>query len=161
MNKEEFAKLFIVIKATYPNNKVLEEPETKNVWYELLKDLDYGTSSKVVKEYIQNNVFPPTIADIRKGCKKEEQAFADTWDVAWTKVMKAISKYGARGATEAMNSLDDLTRKAVKSIGFTEICTSTSTSYLKNEFKEVYKRYQEEYDSKVQSSSGIRRIEGD
>lgn len=160
MNKAEFVKVFAVIKAAYPNSTIMNNKETVEVWFELLGDLEYGLCMKAVREHIMNSEFAPTIAAIRKGCTREIEAFADSWDEAWDKIMAAVRKYGTYGAAEAMESLDDLTRKSVRAIGFCEICTSSNTNFLRKEFKGIYEQNKQEYDRKAQANSGALAIEG-
>jgi len=160
MKEQEFLKITGMIRTSYPGSNVLPTTESINTWYEMLKDLDFSTCFQSVNEYIKNNEYPPSIASIRKGCTKKVNAFADTWDIAWDKVMTAVRKYGTYGAKEAMESLDELTRKSVKAIGFYEICTSNTTNFLRREFKEIYVQNKEDYDFSVQSHNDIRGIEG-
>lgn len=59
------------------------------------------------------------------------------------------------GAKEAMNSFDELTKKAVKTISFYEICTSNNINFLRKKFKEIYTQYKEKYDFDIQSSNDL------
>lgn len=153
MTQQDFVKLASYIKTAYPNSNFLPTQESINTYYEELKDLDTQTCMLAIREYIRNNDFPPTIAGIRKGCMQQAKVFIMPWNEAWESVIKAVNKYGQYGAIEAMNSLDEITRKCVKSIGFYDICTSQYTNQLKREFKEIYEDYKKEQDSKVQASN--------
>ncbi len=159
MVEQEFLKITAMIRTSYPGSNVLPTTESMNTWYEMLKDLDFSTCFQSVNEYIKNNEYPPSIASIRKSCAKKVNAFADNWDVAWSKILIAANRYGARGAKEAMESFDELTKKSIKAIGFTEICTNPNTSQLRKEFMYIYNQNKEDYDFKAQAHGDITGIE--
>ena len=66
MTKEEWMELAKKLKRVYQREeKFLPDVDTVNQWYEFLDDLDYERTAKAVKEYIKNEKFAPTVADIR------------------------------------------------------------------------------------------------
>lgn len=159
MTQQEFTNVAVYLKTAYPASNFLPTKETIAVWYEELKDLDGQVCAKAMKEYVRNNDFPPSIAGIRKSCTLQIKAFAKPWNEAWGNVMNAVKKHGTYGAVEAMASLDELTRKSVKAIGFREICTTErGISYLRHEFKEIYEGYKNEFDSKTQAGNSQLKI---
>lgn len=155
MTQQEFASIASYIRTAYPNSNFLETREVINTWFNDLKDLDGNICIGAMREYVRNNEYPPSIAGIRKSCTKKINALADNWDVAWDKIMIAVRRHGTYGAKEAMDSLDELTRKSVKAIGFYEICTSSNTNFLRKEFKEIYNQNKEIYDYNTQANDGI------
>jgi hypothetical protein len=159
MTQQEFTNIAVYLKTAYPSSNFLPTKETIKLWYEELKDLDGQVCARAMKEYVRNNDFPPSIAGIRRSCTSQAKAFAKPWNEAWDGVMAAVKKYGTYGAAEAMESLDDLTRKAVRAIGFYEICTNPNTSYLRHEFKNIYEGYKNEHDYKTQAGDYILAIE--
>ncbi len=64
MDKQETAKILAVLAASYPRFEI-DEVRVK-VWYEMLKDYDYKAINHVVWEWIKEEAFPPSIAEIRK-----------------------------------------------------------------------------------------------
>jgi hypothetical protein len=160
MNVHEFTKIAALIRSAYPSSNIFPTKESLNTWFEMLNDLDFNICFGSVQMYIKDNEFPPSIASIRKCCSYEVKAFAKPWNEAWDSVMAAVKKYGTYGAIEAMQSLDELTRKSVKAIGFREICTSErGVSYLRHEFKDIYEGYKNEYDTRVQVGNNTIRLE--
>lgn len=99
MTKEEFSILAKALKAIYPDPKFLPGDEAKELWYGLLRDLDYETANKAIMRYMQTRQFPPYPADIR-GIAAEILSEGDEDDGlrAWHKVRKALnnSAYNSR-----------------------------------------------------------------
>lgn len=158
MNKKEFIQIFSLIKASYPLSNAQFDDTTMAVWYEMLKDLDYATCSNAVTGYIKNNKYMPQIADIREACNKEVKAFVRPYNEAWDDVMQLVRRHGTYGAKEAVEQMDPLTRKVVKNIGFYNICTTSTMSGVKKEFKELYESYKQDIDYETnanQSNNGI------
>jgi hypothetical protein len=159
MTQKDFISIAGYLKTAYPNSNFLPTQEAIKNWFEELKDLEAETCKNAMREYVRNNDFPPSIAGIRRSCVKKENILADTWDVAWDKVMVAVRKYGTYGAREAMESLDPLTRKSIKAIGFYEVCTSSNTNSLRREFRDIYEQNKHDYDFVIQSQDNSIGIE--
>ena len=155
MNKQEFALVLKVIKSSYPTSNAQFDETVISVWYEMLKDLDYSVCLTAVTNFAKNSKYMPTIADIREACSKEAEVLIKPYNEAWEDVLKVVRKYGNRGAKEAMEELDPLTRKAVKCLGFYDICTTTSVASLRREFKDIYNGYKEDADYNIKASSAI------
>jgi len=81
--------------------------------------------------------FPPTIADLRQICFNTVVDIKD-YGAAWESVMKAIRFYGSYRETEALESLDELTRECVKRLGFKEICLSENVVADRANFRQIY-----------------------
>lgn len=155
MNKQEFAFVFKVIKSSYPTSNAQFDETVISVWYEMLKDLDYSVCLTAVSNFAKNSKYMPTIADIREACSKEAEVLIKPYNEAWEDVLRVVRKYGNRGAKEAMEELDPITRKVVKCIGFYEICTTSSIASLRREFKDIYMSYKDDGDYNIKSSSSI------
>ncbi|NCC19098.1 MAG: hypothetical protein EOM29_09190 [Bacteroidia bacterium] len=69
MKPAEIVILKEFIKSAYPSYK--DESATSDaVWYEMLHDEDYQGAMMAVKKYIrEGNKFPPTLAELIKGCE--------------------------------------------------------------------------------------------
>lgn len=137
MTKKEFAQIVLGIKAAYPNATVLEEDTAKDLWYLALGDLDYPVVHNAVMEHICTQKWPPSIAEIREKCTEQLFDIPD-WGEAWESVLRAISRYGYMQEIEALSSLDDLTRIAVKRIGFRNICMSENIVADRANFRNIY-----------------------
>lgn len=131
MTREEFAIIFKVIKASYPNYVIFQEISTVEVWYEKLKDLDYKTVMNTANTYSNINKFPPSIADLRAGSGK-----APEWSVEWFKIVK--------GATAA--DLNEPARYALKVLtrDCVDYCINESPDKIlqcMKEFERLYNNY--------------------
>lgn len=149
MTSKEFEKLALTIKAAYPNSQVMADVYAMKVWYRMLGDLDYKIAENAIAEHISMSPFPPSISDIRTKYAERLNKIPD-WGEAWGKVNKAIQRYGSYREAEAMESLDDITREAVKRIGFRDLCTAdqenleTNRAQFRDIYKAVAKRWAEE-----------------
>ncbi len=70
MTKEEFKPIARTMRMAYRRDSFLDDPYMLDEWLRLLEDLDAKHVRKSVDEYVRNNEYQPTIADIRKGCEK-------------------------------------------------------------------------------------------
>lgn len=136
MDKKQFMYLIAALKSNYRNFGV-DSKEQLEFWYDMLKDLDYALAETAVKKLISESAFPPTIADIRKSASETKEELPTASD-AWGEVIKAIRDYGSYREEDAMNSLSDITRMVVKSIGFRELCYSENQMADRAHFMKMY-----------------------
>jgi len=159
MNRKEFVQIIATIKAAYPLSNTQFDDATMAVWYEMLNDLEFNNCKEAVAGYIKNNKYMPQISEIREACNKKLQALVKPYNEAWDDVIALVRKYGTYGTAEAMKELDPITKKVVKSIGFYNICTSTSIASVRKEFKELYNSYKEDADYDSNANKGNIAIE--
>ena len=138
MTEQEFMKIAAAIKTSYPAVNVLKDKASMNIWYMMLSDIDYQICQNAVLELISTLKFPPTIAEIREKCSMLTSLPVKDWGEAWEEVLMAIRRFGYPQELEAMNSLDDLTRKCVKRIGYQNICMSDNISADRANFRMIY-----------------------
>ena len=124
MTAQEFTTIAMAIKAAYPSANVMPDDSSKSVWYTMLSDLDYRVCLNAVKEHISTNRFAPTIAELREKCTARMTEPIPDAEEAWGLVMRAVRRFGYLQETEAMESLDPLTRGIVKRFGFGQLCRS-------------------------------------
>lgn len=145
MTKEEFSILCKGMKAVYTMPSFLPDGDAMNVWYSLLKDLDYMVVQTAVQKYMLTQKTPPTIADIRELCASVTMGDKPLWSDGWEKVQKNISKYGMctydpDKLVECMNSFDPLTRQVVKRLGWNELCMSQNAMTDRANFRMIYEQ---------------------
>lgn len=138
MNKGEFKNIALAIKTSYPNAKVLQDNESMNIWYMMLEDIPYNIIQAAILEHISTNKFPPSIAEIREKCAGLTSIPVVDWGEAWESVMLAIRRCGYMQETEALESLDEITRKCVKRIGYQNICMSENITADRANFRMIY-----------------------
>ncbi len=136
---DDFVKIATYLKAAYPNNRILPDDPTVRFWFKMLEDLDFKVCENAVLELISSAAFPPSIADIRKKCASRKAEIPE-WGEAWERVQKAIRYYGAYRDDEAMESLDAITREAVRRMGYKSLCYSDikNAETDRAQFREIY-----------------------
>lgn len=141
MKQEEFKNIVKALRLVYTQPDFIPNKETFDMWFAMLRDLPYDVCSLVVQQYIQNNVFPPKIAEIRRFAADIIKGKQMTWVDSWSIVTKAIRKYGYTQQKEALESFDPLTAKCVKAIDFRRICESTNLDILRSQYQRIYESY--------------------
>ena len=115
MTREEFQIIVKGLKAVYTQQTFIPDKDTFNVWYELLKDIDYANCNMAAQRYIISERFPPTIADIRDYVFKNDKSNNGLNEsYAWSLVRKAISD-SSYHSEERFNELPETIQKAVGS----------------------------------------------
>ena len=115
MTREEFKILVKAMKAVYTHPAFIPDQHAFNIWYEMLKDIDYRTASFAVKKYMQSEEREPSVASIRK-----QAASLNIHDnelnemAAWEMVQKAIRNSGYH-AEEEFEKLPEIVQKSVVS----------------------------------------------
>ena len=133
MTKQEWLTIVKVLRATYQREKFLSDKDSLEVWYMLLKDIPCEELQARVMEYITNNKFPPTIADLRE-VKVEE----DDWSKGWEEIQLAIRKFGAWRKDEALDSLSPRTRLIAERFGWEDFCYTENPDVLKAQFRDAF-----------------------
>lgn len=142
MTKNEFMKVVDAIKAYYPYAKLLDSKAAIALWYEELKDLPYELCVLAVRKHVTTSDKVITIYNIRTNATVE----SDDWGDAWDRVLKAVGRYGMYNETDALESLDEITRAAVKSIGWKQLCTSESPDVIRGQFRNAYEQKKKKTD---------------
>lgn len=120
------------------------------MWHIAMKDHDFATVLLASETYILTNKFPPTIADIREGVTKIKYPTPDNGEQKWLEVLEAIKKYGYYNEGKALESLDPITKQAVKTIGYKTICMSEKIGVERAHFFKVYNSItQKEHDENI------------
>lgn len=143
MTFEEFKKVAKGMKSIWTQQAFLPDGEAVKIWHELLKDLPYEQVSMAVTRYASTSNWPPTPADIRKQVVVINDESTD-WGVAWQAVVRAIGKYGTHRETEALESMDEMTRRAISRLGWRQICQSEQSELtaIRANFRMIYEQIQ-------------------
>lgn len=89
MTFKEFGQLADAIKTYFPRDNMLPTPAAMELWYDMLKDIDYQTAYIGLKNHVATSKFAPTIADIRNGVAIKQPHELNEME-AWVLVSKAI-----------------------------------------------------------------------
>lgn len=94
MTREQFKVLVKAMKAVYTNPGFIPDQDAFDVWYSMLKDLDYAIANRAVQMHLQMEESPPTVAGIRKQSVKLKADETDDLNetAAWSLVLKAIRR---------------------------------------------------------------------
>jgi hypothetical protein len=129
----------MAIKTYFPKEENLMKTEDAvRLWYEALKDIDYTTMSMALNKWVATEKWSPTIADLRRLSFEVSNPEIPTWDNAWETVLHAVRTYGYNRRIEAMDSLDEITRKTVARIGWNQICMSEQIGIERAAFRDIY-----------------------
>lgn len=150
MNKKEFYKISVGLKAAYPRFAFLSTDEEMEFWYQMLQDVDYVVAQNAAMEFISTSVFPPSIAELRKLCADRCTDPIPSFDEAWGTVQKAISAAGRDNPEKAYAMMDDTTRAVVKNLGWTNLCVSENPEANRANFRMAYEEKAKEAQSSRQ-----------
>ena len=159
MDREEFINIAMAIKTAYPNAKVLQDAKAMDVWYLMLQDLDYSIAQSAIQEHITTNKFPPSIAEIREKCSTYTSIPIKDWGDAWKDVSDAIRFQGYMREKEALESLDEITRKCVTRLGYQNLCHSENETADRANFRIIYESLQKEkaYENQIPQQLKIKK----
>lgn len=139
MTKSEVGKIMMIISEGW---RGFEVSETKiNLWFDLLKDLDFKITLSAVKRLMSSgSPYPPAVSEIRKEVALISAPPELRQDLAsaWTEVSRSIRFYGPCDEELALNSLSPLTRRVVEAIGWERICNEES-EIVRGQFLRMYK----------------------
>ena len=137
MNREQFTKIMSYVMAAIEKKP---SKSTIEVYYDLLKDLDYDLAFAAVKKVIASDEYPvlPTVGKIRKAahdlCTMDRLSAPEAWGI----VVKAIRKYGYCSEAEALASMPKEVAETVKFIGWRELCLSEKPDVIRAQFMRMY-----------------------
>ena len=116
MTREQFKVLVKAMKAVYTNPGFIPDQDAFDVWYSMLKDLDYAIASRAVQMHLQTEESPPTVAGIRKQFAKLKADETDDLNetAAWSLVLKAIRR-STYYSEEEFAKLPPVVQRAVSS----------------------------------------------
>lgn len=156
MNFDEFKRLVKGMKAVYTSQNFLPDAESIKIWYQLLKDMPYEIANVSIQKHMATNKFPPTVAEIRSGAAEITDKSHD-WSDGWESFRKAVGRFGYYRREEAFASMDEITRKVVKRLGWKELCMSENIMQDRANFRMVYEQEQNRAVERAMLPEGIRK----
>ena len=143
MDKKEFSTFAMALKTYFPRDNILPNNFAMELWYRELQDIPYPVAEAALREYVHTNKFAPSIAEIRAIAANVQNVPVPDWGEGWEQVLMAIRKYGSYRESEALESMDELTRTCVKRLGFRNICMSENIATDRANFRMIYEQLQE------------------
>lgn len=143
MEREQFKVLCKGMKAVYTQEAFLPDQDAFNIWFALLGDLEYAVLNAAIQKYMLTNKFPPTIADLREIATTICTGAIPDWGEGWEQVLNAIRRYGYCRETEALETMDELTKTCVKRLGWRNLCMSENNNQDRANFRMIYEQLAE------------------
>lgn len=137
MTKQEFAKVVMALRTYYPRENLIPNQQAAELWFIQLQDIEYSVAELAVSKWVATNKWSPTIADIRDTVRGITQG-SEEWGDGWNQVCAAVDHFGRYREAEALESLSDTAREAVKRIGFINICNSENITADRASFRDIY-----------------------
>lgn len=143
MDKREFATFAAALKTYYPKENLLPNSQAMELWFRQLQDIPYIVAETALNKWVATNKWSPSIAEIRGMAVSVTQGEKLLWSDGWEKLQAAIRYHGYYAEAEAMASLDEVTRQAVKRLGYKELCMSENTMQDRANFRMVFEQIAE------------------
>lgn len=126
MKANEFSNIMKLITVFFPKfQENINDDFKKQIWYEVLGDLDYTVTQIALKKLLSSCRFMPTVAEIRQAVSElNNPNTLMSGAEAWGQVTRAISKHGSYAEKEALNSMNSSVALLVKRMGWKDICMS-------------------------------------
>lgn len=142
IDKASFARIMAGLRAAYPRFKLAETVESLELWHKKLQGYDYEILSTAVSYWIDQERFPPSIADIKSLCEPKESPLEESdWGTSWGYAMRSIKYYGYYRENEAMEYLkenDFMAYKVMRRLGFQSVCLSEDISRERANFRMMF-----------------------
>lgn len=158
MNREEFAVFVSAMRAYYGRENLLPNAQAMELWYKQLEDIPGKIAEAALNKWVAINKWSPSIAEIRQTATEIITGDMPDWGEAWEKVLKTVRAYGYNRQMEAMASLDDLTREAVRRVGWHDICMSENISIERASFRDCYNTLIQKKQKEAQLSPAIQNM---
>lgn len=142
MTLAETRDFFKMIVALYPRDSTFAAApvEAVRAWHMMLDDILPDIAAAALKAHSSTSPFPPSIAEIRQFAAKAQNPMMDA-DEAYKLARDARRKYGYYQGREAMDSLPEPVRDAIKTCygTFCEWCMSTEPDGVERaQFMRIY-----------------------
>lgn len=109
------------------------------MWHKAFEDQPFAVVFGAVSKYILHKKFPPTIADIREEVVRMTNPSAmKSGEEAWEEVIIAVKKFGFYRQGEGIKTLDEVSQRAVRTIGWDNICKSETIGIERANFLKFY-----------------------
>lgn len=141
MNKKEFAAFAAALKTYFPKEKdLLPNQQAMELWYRQLQDIPYQIAEIALEKWVATNKWSPTIAEIREMAASIKCGDKPLWSDGWEEVLRAIKSFGSYRETEALQSMTEITRTAVKRLGFRNLCMSENSTADRANFRMIFEQ---------------------
>lgn len=140
MDKREFSIFAAAMKTYFPREGLLPNDRAMELWFRQLQDIPYPIAEAALNKWVATQKWSPSIAEIRETAAEISSGQLMDWGEAWERAIGAVRRYGYYRQSEALASLDDLTRRTVQRLGYTELCMSENTTADRANFRMIYEQ---------------------
>ncbi len=158
MTKEEFSKVAVAMRTYYPNQNLLPNTQSVELWYMQLCDIPYQVMTVALNEWVSTNKWAPTIADMREATARLVSEEIPDWNSAYEHSRSIVKKYGYYNAEEAMKQLPEIEKEVVKNIGYIAWCKSENPSVIRAQYRDVYNIIAERKRRENQLPPGLKNV---
>ena len=136
MERKQFAPIMAMLSATYPRTEL--KPETANMYYTVLQDLDMDLLKAAVLQIVATSKWFPAASEIRSAAFDlvEQSEGVPDWPQAWEQVLSEMGRVGYYGKPEWTHECIGAAVRAVG--GWRLLCHSTNQVADRARFAEVY-----------------------
>jgi len=142
VTKREFLTIMGLLSA---GTRTEVSESTTEAYWEMLQDLDGGLTLLAAKKLLASEAKPffPAIGAIRRAVAEISSPDGLTPGDAWGFVKKAITRFGYYREEEALNWVPPLVARAIRNIGWQDICMSEEPEIVRAQFMRVFAQRQE------------------
>lgn len=159
MSRAEFFNFCAALRTYYPRERLFPNKESMELWFNQLNDISYEVATQVVNVWVATEKWSPSIADIReKALELTDNSVKANWADGWEQVLKAIRYYGRYREEEALESMDETTRRVTQRLGFRNLCDSENPIADRANFRSVYDQIAERQKRESQIPERIRNL---
>lgn len=158
MNKKEVINLLGLAAANYPNMQEKDLRPTATLWEKMLSDMPYKVAEDALIRVLSTAKFFPTIAEIREAAVVNTGQQLPTAGEAYEKVLKAIRWFGSYREEEALDTLDEITRKATQAIGWKSLCLSEEPDVVRGQWRKAYEAYEKRESTEAKVPQPLRKL---
>jgi hypothetical protein len=145
MTEKETSVILEAISAYY--QKFQTNKLSLKAWHGALKSYDYEDVKSALVNHTHESPYVPTVADLIHQIKQAKEALNGTLSAleAWGEVITLVKKHGYYNEANAFNDMDELTSKAVKIIGYKNLCTmpTDEQAIYRAQFERAYQTVKE------------------
>lgn len=160
MDRKQFAIYASALRTYFPKENILPNDQAMALWFKQLQDIPYDVAEIALNKWVAVNKWSPSISEIRQTAIELMSGESKDWGDAWEEVLKAINNYGSYREEDALNSLDDTTRKVVKRLGFRNICMSENIEADRANFRMIYTNQMERDKQAAQLPESLKQLMG-
>jgi hypothetical protein len=158
MTSAEFQKFFKYISSVTTDTN--PSPERTQVYWDMLNDLPFDVAMTAGRKVIATleNPFLPMPAVFRGMALQVTGQTIPSAPDAYAEVLRAIRNFGSYRETEALASLKPMTQKAVRAIGWKDLCLSEEPDVIRGQFRMAYEALEKRESMDLRTPQSLKEI---